>query len=153
MKLCDDVQLSFSQSVSLADELDSIGSTVTQRRALKIREYFRIWVKVESFTITMLSLTCSCRSMYMCRDYTQICVQSLIFHPFTWSSIFKRPAFFFPALCVYARSISVVDIERHFFFDIKIALNVAVNVLILFFFFLISVANRWIEILKLKTEF
>lgn len=43
-----------------------------------------------------LSLTLSLiHSSGVCREYTQICVQqSLIFHPFTWSSIFKGPAFF-----------------------------------------------------------
>lgn len=126
---------------TIADELDSIGSTVTQRRALKIREYFRIWVKVESFT-TMLSLIHLLLSLdvCMCRDYTQICVQSLIFHSFTWSSIFKRPVLF----SVYARA------ANHFgrwyraaFFDIKIVLSVAVNVCFNFDF-LFSVANRWI---------
>lgn len=43
-----------------------------------------------------LSLTLSLiHSSAVCREYTQICVQqSLIFHPFTWSSIFKGPGIF-----------------------------------------------------------
>lgn len=100
------------------DKLPSIGSTVTQRKTLKIREYFRKWVKVGSFhkasmhfTFSLsLSLSLSrCESVVwavyetvcMCRDYTQICVQSLIFHLFTWDHQFLRDRHFFFCSCCF----------------------------------------------------
>lgn len=68
-------------AVQFADELNSIGRTVTQRKAFKIREHFGIWVKVESFqalcTSTFSHVSCSFLSLFHIIRFVIISVSRL----------------------------------------------------------------------------